>query len=89
MAIYEIQLKREPEKFIRKQSRKIQIQIISALRKLQKDPRPAQAKKLSGLDELYRIRAGDYRIVYAIREKRLLILVVRIVHHKDVYKNLP
>ncbi len=86
--MYEIQLKREPEKFIRKQSRKIQIQIISALRKLQKDPRPRQAKKLSGLDELYRIRAGDYRIVYMIREKRLLILVVRIAHRKDVYKNL-
>ena len=86
--MYEIQLKREPEKFIRKQSGKIQIQLISALRKLRKDPRPRQAKKLSGLDELYRIRVGDYRIVYTIREKRLLILVVRIAHRKDVYKKL-
>lgn len=86
--MYEIQLKREPEKFIRKQSRKVQIHLIAALRKLQKDPRPAQAKKLSGLDELYRIRAGDYRIVYTIRDKKLLILVVRIAHRKDVYKNL-
>ena len=86
--MYEIQLKREPEKFIRKQSGKIQIQIVSALRKLRKDPRSRQAKKLSGLDELYRIRVGDYRIVYTIREKRLLILVVRIAHRKDVYKKL-
>ena len=86
--MYEIQLKREPEKFIRKQSRKVQIQLISVLRKLQKDPRPAQAKKLSGLDELYRVRAGDYRVVYTIRDKKLLILVVRITHRKDVYKNL-
>ncbi len=86
--MYEIELKREPEKFIRKQSRKIQIQLISALRKLQKDPRPRQAKKLSGLDALYRIRVGDYRIVYTIREKKLLILVLRIAHRKDVYKKL-
>ena len=86
--MYEIELKREPEKFIRKQSRKIQIQIISALRKLQKDPRPRKAKKLSGLDELYRIRVVDYRIVYTIRNKKLIILVLRIAHRKDVYKKL-
>jgi len=86
--MYKIELKREPEKFIRKQSRKIRIQLISALRKLQKDPRPRQAKKLSGLDELYRIRVGDYRIVYTIRNKILIILVLRIAHRKDVYKKL-
>jgi len=86
--MYKIELKREPEKFIRKQSRKIQIQLISALRKLQKDPRPRQAKKLSGLDELYRIRVGNYRIVYTIRNKILIILVLRIAHRKDVYKKL-
>ena len=86
--MYKIELKREPEKFIRKQSGKIQIQLISALRKLQKDPRPRQAKKLSGLDELYRIRVGDYRIVYTIRNKKLIILVLRIAHRKDVYKKL-
>ena len=86
--MYKIELKREPEKFIRKQSKKIQIQIISALRKLQKYPHSRQAKKLSGLDELYRIRVGDYRIVYTIREKKLLILVLRIAHRKDVYKKL-
>ena len=86
--MYKIELKREPEKFIRKQSRKIQTQLISALRKLQKDPRPRQAKKLSGLDELYRIRVGNYRIVYTIRNKILIILVLRIAHRKDVYKKL-
>jgi mRNA interferase RelE/StbE len=86
--MYEIKLKRGPEKFIRKQSRKVQLQLISALRKLRKDPRPAQAKKLSGHDELYRIRAGDYRIVYNIQDKILLILIVRVAHRKDIYKNL-
>jgi len=51
--MYKIELKRQPEKFIRKQARKIQIQLISVLRDLQRNPRPKQAKKLAGMDDLY------------------------------------
>jgi len=86
--MYKIELKREPEKFIRKQARKIQIQLISALRQLQKNPRPKQTKKLAGMDDLYRVRAGNYRIVYTIQDKKLLVLIVKIAHRKEVYKNL-
>ncbi len=86
--MYKVQLKREAEKFIRKQPRKVQVQITSALRKLGSNPRPTQAKKLAGMDELYRVRAGDYRIVYTIQDKKLIILVVRIAHRREVYKNL-
>ncbi len=50
------------------------------------NPRPKGVKKLTGLDNLYRIRAGDYRIVYQIRDDRLIVLVVRIGHRKDVYR---
>lgn len=84
--MYKVELKREPEKFIRRQTRKIQSQLFSVLRQLQKDPRPKQAKKLAGMDDLYRIRVGDYRIVYTIKHKKLLILVVRIAHRKEVYR---
>ena len=84
--MYKVELKREPEKFIRKQTRKTQIQLVSVLRQLQKDPRPKQAKKLAGMNDLYRIRVGDYRIVYTIKYKKLLILVVRIAHRKEVYR---
>ena len=84
--MYKVELKRQPEKFLRKQSKKVQIQIISALRGLEKGPRQKQAKKLAGMDDLYRIRDGDYRIVYTIQDKKLLVLVVRIAHRKEVYK---
>lgn len=84
--MYKVELKRQPEKFLRKQSKKVQIQIISALRGLEKGPRQKQAKKLAGMDDLYRIRVGDYRIVYTIQDKKLLVLVVRIAHRKEVYK---
>ena len=86
--MYKVELKRGPEKFIRKQSRKIQSQIISVLRKLGSNPRPSQAKKLIGMEDLYRIRAGDYRIVYKIQNKKLIVIVVRIAHRKEVYKKL-
>ena len=84
--MYKVELTREPEKFIRRQNRKTQIQLTSALRKLAAQPRPKQAKKLAGMDDLYRVRAGDYRIVYKIEDKKLLVLVVRVAHRKEIYK---
>ena len=86
--MYTVELKRGPEKFLRRQSRRIQRQIISGLRKLQDDPRPAAARKLQGMKNLYRIRTGDYRIVYCVEDDKLVVLVVRIAHRKKVYKNL-
>ena len=86
--MYKVELKRDAEKFYRRQNRKIQIQLSDALRKLAADPRPKQAKRLVGMDELYRIRCGDYRIVYIIEDNKLIILVVRIAHRKDVYRGL-
>jgi mRNA interferase RelE/StbE len=45
--------------------------------------------KMKGSNSFHKIRSGDYRIVYEIHEDRLVILVVKIGHRKDVYKNLP
>ena len=42
--------------------------------------------KLTGMEELYRVRAGDYRVVYQIQDERLVVLVVRIAHRRDVYR---
>jgi len=50
------------------------------------NPRPAGAKRLAGLDQLYRIRAGDDRIIYQIRDAVLLVLVVKIGHRREVYR---
>jgi mRNA interferase RelE/StbE len=81
--MYKIELAREPEKFYLKQIRNIQTQISKALRKLACDPIPAKAIKLSGMDDLYRIRSGNYRVVYKIENDRLVVLVVRIAHRKE------
>ncbi|MFZ0890361.1 MAG: type II toxin-antitoxin system RelE/ParE family toxin [Candidatus Binataceae bacterium] len=60
--------------------------ILRALVKLETEPRPAGAKKLKGGHELWRIRVGDYRIVYEVRDRILVVLVVRIAHRREVYR---
>ena len=86
--MYKVELAREAEKFIRNQNKPLQAKLVAVLRKLAENPRPAKATKLKGLDELYRVRVGNYRIVYTIEDQKLLILIVRIAHRKDVYKRL-
>jgi mRNA interferase RelE/StbE len=86
--MYKIELAREAEKFIRSQNKPLQTKLVIVLRKLAENPRPPKATKLKGLDELYRVRVGNYRIVYTIEDQKLLVLIVRIAHRKDVYKRL-
>ena len=57
--------------------------IVKRIQGLENDPRPPGSRKLSG-QERYRIRQGQYRIVYAIELKELVLYVVRIGHRKDV-----
>ncbi len=52
------------------------------------DPRPAAAVKLEGAKDAYRIRVGDYRVVYQIFEEQRQVVVARIGHRRDVYRNL-
>lgn len=59
--------------------------ITEAIDALEQNPRHSGCRKLKG-EEAYRVRAGNYRIIYEIHDKVLLVLVVRIKHRKDVYK---
>lgn len=56
---------------------------------LAENPRPRGVEKLAGQENLYRVRAGDYRIIYQIHDNLLLIVVVRIGKRGDVYRHLP
>ena len=60
--------------------------IVSALQSLVNEPRPPGVKKLQGNTNLYRIRVGDWRIVYTIGDRELLVLVVRIANRRDAYR---
>ena len=62
--------------------------VSDAIDSLEKNPRPSGVKKLKGAEELYRLRVGDYRIIYAIQDDELLVIVVNAGHRKDVYRGL-
>ncbi|MFN0280034.1 MAG: type II toxin-antitoxin system RelE family toxin [Pyrinomonadaceae bacterium] len=59
--------------------------ILSRAKALADDPRPPNSQKLSGHKEQYRIRQGDYRILYAIEDFRLTVTVVKVGHRREVY----
>lgn len=50
------------------------------------DPRPTGVVKLAGDDNLWRIRIGNYRVVYEIYDDQLIVLVLRVAHRKDIYR---
>jgi len=84
--MYTVEIAPAAERAMKKLSADILKRIIKALVKLEQEPRPPGVKKLSGEDELYRIRVGDYRIVYQIRDNELVVLVVRVAHRREVYR---
>lgn len=85
MADYRIEIKKSAAKELEKIVQKDRIRIIEKIRSLSSDPKPVGSKKLSG-DSKYRIRQGDYRILYEIFETTLIIVVVRIAHRREAYR---
>ena len=60
--------------------------ILRAIERLGADPRPAGVRKLQGAEDLWRLRVGDYRVIYAIDDARYLVDVLAIRHRKDAYR---
>ncbi len=86
MPQYAVFFKPSADKALRRLPKEIQRRIIIAVNNLQDDPRPAGSMKMQGGDDLWRIRVGDYRVVYTIKDKHLVVLVLRIGHRRDVYR---
>ena len=86
MAKYKIEIKRSAVKEIKKLSSKDVGKILIKISSLAENPRPKGCVKLSA-DEKYRIRVGVYRILYEIKDKHLVIIVVKVAHRKDVYNS--
>jgi mRNA interferase RelE/StbE len=86
MASYAVIYKPSADRALRKLPEKVQRRIAAATDALADDPRPPGCVKLQGKDDLWRIRVGPYRVVYAIQDEALIVLVVRVAHRKDVYR---
>lgn len=93
MSNYTITFTKAAKKQFEKLPTQIQSRIAKRLSVLQSDPLPYGAEQLTdfeidgvGFDKLFRIRMGDYRIVYAVEHQIITITIVRIKHRKEVYK---
>jgi mRNA interferase RelE/StbE len=84
--MYRIHFAGRAERAFRKLSPDVQRRLDPAILALADDPRPPGCLKLSGPDSLWRIRVGDYRIVYQIQDQMLLILVVNVGHRREIYR---
>jgi mRNA interferase RelE/StbE len=85
---YEIAFQPSVEKDLRKLSSENRERVFARITELRNEPLPSQVVKLTGTESLYRIRVGDYRIVYEVDTefKRVLIHYVR--HRREVYRGL-
>lgn len=85
MASYNLVITRSAAKELERVPTKDRRRIVDRIAGLAHDPRPPACEKLSGEDK-YRIRQGDYRILYEIVDDRLIVTVVRVGNRRDVYK---
>ena len=81
---YEIFIEKRAQKFLSKIDRQAQYRIIKVIRELSNNPYSIGAKKLRGR-EAWRVRIGNYRVIYEIFTKKLLVKVIHIGHRKDIY----
>ena len=87
MASYSVFIKPSAAKEIEAVGQKDDRQrIVTRIRSLARDPRPFGCEKLSGREDLYRIRVGRYRVVYSVGDAELVVLIVRVGHRKNVYR---
>lgn len=84
MASYEIEISSTAEKQLRRLDRPIQIRLLRAITKLADDPYPRGVRKLKGHTDVFRLRVGSYRILYSVAARRLVVIVLKIGHRREV-----
>ena len=60
--------------------------IVDVIQTLAVDPRPSACKKLAGRDAAYRLRVGDYRIVFAVSDREIVVEIIKIGHRRELYR---
>jgi mRNA interferase RelE/StbE len=79
---YHIKLTRKAEKFIKKQDKDTQKRIVKSIVELPK----GDIKKLKGMDEIYRLRVGDFRVLFEKNDQELIIIVIDVGNRGQIYK---
>jgi mRNA interferase RelE/StbE len=84
--MYRVFLERSAERDLEKLSAKLLDRVIASIKKLARNPRPAGCRKLTGAESDWRIRVGDYRVVYEIADEIRVVRVNRVRHRREVYR---
>lgn len=83
---YTIQFKPLALRQLEKLPRDIQKKLAARIEALRDNPFPPGCKKMAAIPDTWRIRVGDYRVVYQVHQKELLVLVLTVGHRKDAYR---
>ena len=84
---YEVKFSKGAKKQFRKLPLDVQQRIQTKINDLAIEPRPNGVKKLQGDDNSYRLRVGDYRVIYEVVDNVLIVTVIKVGHRSDIYKN--
>jgi mRNA interferase RelE/StbE len=87
MDSYQIEWKGSAQKELRKLPTEMIPKIMEAVDALSKNPFPLNCRKLTGSEQTWRIRIGNYRVIYNVFSSILVIEIVRVAHRKDAYRN--
>ena len=85
---YRVEVAPAAERQLRRLDAKDRTRIAERIRSLAADPRPRGAERLSAPESLWRIRVGSYRVIYQIQSSQLIVLILRISHRREVYRQL-
>lgn len=85
MALYKVVFAKRVRKDFKKIPERDANRLLKAIKLLAADPQPPHSKKLKG-EELFRIRMGNYRVIYFIEGDQVIVSVVKVWHRKDLYK---
>ncbi len=86
MATYRIEWKPSALRELKRIDRQVIGRIVQAIERLADDPFAAGVRKLRGAEHTYRLRVGEYRVVYEVVEAKLTVVIVRVRHRRDAYR---
>jgi mRNA interferase RelE/StbE len=88
MASFRVEISATAEKQIRKLRRESQIRVLRAIQALAFESTPPGSRKVRGYDDVFRIRVGVYRVLYRVVGRRLVIIILKIGHRREIYRSL-
>jgi mRNA interferase RelE/StbE len=86
MASFRVEWKQSAKKELRKLPDQARRRILTVVDGLTEDPLPPDSRKLIGLEQTYRLRVGDYRVIYSFRSSALCVEIIRVADRKEAYR---